>query len=135
MKKLEILSIAYIYILLASFFPLFINGIAHVQGGSLTPMLVLNGLGLPILIGLYYSRKWVVYFIKAWAFWLILFGVVRLLLMGLVFFSGAAVEADIVGQMGVGFVAISLAHVAVGWCLNRYLYSCIWVAAPQHAVA
>ena len=136
MKKIEILSMAYLYILVMSFFPLLIKGILHVQGGSYAPMIVINLLALPVIYGLYNGKPWVTFFIKAWAAWLMVYGAVRILLQILLSITSVGVEASILGQLTVGYTLFSLLHLAVGWGLNRYLYSCVWVASkPEPSLA
>ena len=136
MKRIEILSMAYLYILVMSFFPLLIKGILHVQGGSYAPMIVINLLALPVIFGLYMGKPWVTFFIKAWAAWLMVYGTVRIILQVLLHFTDAGVEAGIMGQLTIGYTLFSLLHLVVGWGLNRYLYSCLWVAAkPEPRLA
>lgn len=128
MNRIEILSMAYLYVLLISFLPLLVKGMLHVQGGSYAPMIVINLLGLPILLGLYFDKTWVTLFIRIWAVWLMIYGVVRVLLQILVSLMEGGVEANITSQLTFGFLLMSIAHIVVGWSLNRYLYSCVWVA-------
>lgn len=128
MKKIQILSIAYLYILIISFLPLLIKGMLHVQGGSYAPMILINLMGLPVLFGLYYGKSWVTFFIKSWAVWLIIYGAVRLGLQVLVALMDGGVETNITAQLTFGYMLMSLAHIMVGWGLNRYLYSCVWVS-------
>jgi hypothetical protein len=126
---------AYLYVLLVSFLPLLVKGMLHVQGGSYIPMLVINVLGLPILYGLYFAKPWVTFFIRAWSVWMMIYGIVRLLLQVLVKMAGSGVESGIANQVTFGYLCMSLAHIAVGWALYRYLYSCVWVADKEHQLA
>ena len=135
MKRIEILSVAYLYVLLMSFVPLLVKGMLHVQGGSYVPMIVINVLGLPILFGLYYGKTWVTLFIRIWSVWMILYGIIRLALQSLVTFTSVAVEANIINQMGFGYLVMSLLHLGVGFALYRYLYSCIWVESKEQQLA
>jgi len=128
MKRIEILSMAYLYILLMSFLPLLVKGALHVQGGSFAPMILINLLGLPLVYGLYYGKSWVTFFIKCWAIWLMIYGVARIGLQIIVGLMPHGVEANIMGQLTFGYLAMSLLHFGVGWGLNRFLYSCVWVA-------
>ena len=128
MQRIEILSLSYLYILLMSFMPLLIKGILHVQGGSYVPMILINLIGVPLIYGLYYGKSWVTFFIKSWAIWLMVYGVLRVGLQVMVGFMDAGVEANITSQLTFGYLAMSLLHFTVGFGLNRFLYSCIWVA-------
>ena len=128
MKRIEILSLSYLYILLMSFMPLLIKGILHVQGGSYTPMILINLIGVPLIYGLYYGKPWVTFFIKSWAIWLMVYGVVRIGLQIMVSLMDGGVEANITSQLTFTYLAMSLLHFVVGFGLNRYLYSCVWVA-------
>ena len=126
----------YLYILVISFIPMLIKGILHVQGGSYAPMIVINLLALPVIFGLYKGKAWVTFFIKAWAAWLMVYGFFRILLQVLVNVTEPGVEANIMGQLTIGYFLFSLLHMLVGWGLNRYLYSCVWVASkPEPRLA
>lgn len=127
MKRIEILSMAYLYILLMSFLPLLVKGILHVQGGSYMPMILINLIGLPLIYGLYYAKPWVTFFIKSWAIWLMVYGLLRMGLQLMVGLMDGGVEANITSQLTIGYLGMSLLHFVVGWGLNRYLYSCVWV--------
>lgn len=131
MKRIEILSMAYLYILLMSFLPLLVKGILHVQGGSYVPMILINLMGIPLLYGLYYGKSWVTFFIKSWALWLMVYGMVRIGLQVLVSLMEGGVEASITSQLTLGYGAMSLLHLAVGWGLYRFLYSCVWVPEKE----
>lgn len=135
MKRIEILSMAYLYVLLVSFMPLLIKGMLHVQGGSYVPMIVINLLGLPIIYGLYFGKPWVTFFIRIWSVWLMLYGIVRVLLQVLLELAPVSIEANIANQITFGYLCMSLAHLAVGAVLYRYLYSCVWVADKEPTLA
>lgn len=126
---------AYLYVLLMSFIPLLIKGMLHVQGGSYVPMIVINLLGLPIIFGLYFGKAWVTFFIRVWSVWMMLYGIIRLFLHGLLTFTPTGIEANIFNQMSFVYLCVSMAHLAVGWVLYRYLYSCVWVAEKEQQLA
>ncbi|GAB5523575.1 MAG: hypothetical protein Roseis2KO_14470 [Roseivirga sp.] len=135
MKRIEILSMAYLYVLFMSFMPLLVKGMLHVQGGSYVPMIVINLLGLPIIYGLYFGKPWVTFFIRIWSVWLMIYGIARVLLQVLIELTSAGIEANIANQVTFGYLCMSLLHLTVGWVLYRYLYSCVWVADKEPRLA
>ncbi len=101
-----------------SFIPLLVKAIDYALLGSLVPMLVLVLFVALVTLGLRGSSKAASRAIAVWASALILWGLIRLGLIGL--FTWTSVhEAHVQGQFTIGYVLISLGNAALGVYLFR----------------
>jgi len=105
-------------ILLFSFVPLTVKAIDYAVLGSFTPLWVLLGFGLVVIGGLYLSPRAARFAVGLWAVVLVLWGVVRFGLMGMLL-SVDIGEVHPVHQINAGYVAWSLAHIVAGAYLYR----------------
>ena len=112
---------SYKLILAASFIPLIYKVLLYSTIGSFEPLLVAAIYGGWLLLGYYLKSRWFMTAIKAWAISLIIYGVIRLLLQGLLQVAEVSIEAQIRAQLNLGYAAISVMYLFLGrWLMiNR----------------
>ena len=101
-----------------SFVPLLVKAIDYALLGSFVPLLALGLFAGLVTLGLRGSSRAASRAVAIWALALVLWGLIRLGLMGL--FTWTSVhEAHVQGQFTIGYVLISLGNAALGTYLFR----------------
>ncbi len=119
MARIRISDSTFSLVLLFSFVPFMVKAVSYIEAGNYVPFLVMDIIGLPLIYGFYYGKAWTVNWLKTWAIIMIVFGALRLALGGLVMFSHVGIEAAIINQVNLLFIALCLGYIIGGIYLLR----------------
>ncbi len=119
MPRIRISDSTFSLVLLFSFVPFMVKSVSYIEAGSYIPFLIMDLIGLPLIYGFYHGKLWVIGWLKIWAILMIIFGILRLGLAGLIKFGPASVEAQIVEQVNLGFVFLCLGYILAGFYIIR----------------